>query len=936
MIEKKISFITKMMKLTVLVALVTACSTGVDEAASLSKAREYYQNRDLMAASIELKNVLQANPRNAEARFLLGSINLKIGDATSAEKDLRRALENGWDEATTQLLLAEVLFRKKEYQAILETISIKDSYPDNLRAEFLGLQASAEQALGKWGDSEGSIITAETIYKNALWVMKSRAMLQLFNGDTASANDIIERAIELYPLNHDLWLFKASLAREKGDLAAIDENMQKVVDLEPLKIVTVWGRKARKEQCRVRLLQDQVETALETLEPALGRFPGDPEMNYYRSVIAFRQGEDDVANDYLLKVFKVDPNHYASLSLSGNLNYKNEDYSQAAYYLEKATRVRPNKLGNQMMLGKTYMKLGLYKKADQRLKFVASRTGENAGLLTLMGISAISGGDSQAGLRKLERAAASAPDNTGIRNELAKAYMTTGEVQQAIDLLESAHGKSDDAQQDVKTRLILAQAYLQSGEFNKAIKLANDLAKLLPDSPLPYHLEGVAYEGKGDYAAARNSYRKALSIKSDFILSMLGQAGLDVIAGDVEQARKRYEAILKLQPENSAAMTSLASIMAREGKKQETIDLLEKVKKADSKAMDPRIILSLYKLQEGKAVEALVLAEEARLAAPDDPRVLLALGEVQLANGVADAEKTLLRFTEKLPLLPEGHLLLARARAASGNLAGARASLDKVLELAPDHVQARLVLGNLELRTGNARAAMQIAKNLKSSDEGKADGYLLEGDVFMQSKQSRPALKAYQAASDLIPWSSDPVVRINNAYRSAGNNKAGIKVLLQWLNNKPDDLGIRFVLAVSYLADGKFDAARAEYKKILDKQPENADVMNELAWLNHQQGKPGALEMARKASKLAPDNPVIQDTYGWILVQSGGTRSGLDSLKYAASKLPDNREIQYHLAFTLAETGQTDKAKQILSTILQDAKPFSDRDKAKVLFDKIK
>jgi len=47
-------------------------------------------------------------------------------------------------------------------------------------------------------------------------------------------------------------------------------------------------------------------------------------------------------------------------------------------------------------------------------------------------------------------------------------------------------------------------------------------------------------------------------------------------------------------------------------------------------------------------------------------------------------------------------------------------------------------------------------------------------------------------------------------------------------------------------------------------------ALNGLAWLYHENGKPGALVMARKASKLAPDNPAIQDTYGWILVQSGG------------------------------------------------------------------
>jgi len=932
----KATFITKMMKLTVLLALLTACSAGMDEAASLSKARQYYQSRDFRAASIELQNVLNANSQSVEGRFLRGSISLKTGDFSSAEKDLRYALENGWDQAETQLLLAEVLSRKKEYQAVLDTVSIKASYPDNIRAEFLGLLASTEQSLGKWKDSEGTIITAETIHKDALWVMKSRAMLQLFNGNAASSAATVERAIELYPANQDLWLFKATLAREKGDLAAIDENMQKVVDLEPLKMVTVWGRQARQEQCRVRLLQNQLEKALEALEPALKRFPANLELNYLRSIIAFKQDEYDVAREHLSNILRVEPEHYASLSLYGNLNYLGGDYSQAAYYLEKATAAKPGNLGDQTMLGRTYMKLGRYKDAEDRLKFVESRTGENAGLLSLMGISAIRGGDRQAGLKKLEKAAASAPDNAGIRNELARAYITTGDTGKAIGLLESALNKGDDSKKQAQTQLILVQAYLRSGEFNKAIEVSKELATQSPGSPLPHHLEGIAHEGNDDYAAARNSYRKALSIKPDFVLSMLSEAGLDVIAGDVEQARKRYEAVLKIKPEHTGAMTSLATLMAREGKKQETIDLLEKAREVDSKAIDPRVILSLFKLQEGQTAEALKLVEDARTTAPDDPRVLLALGKVQLANGKADAVKTLVRLTKRLPQLPEGHFLLAQARAAGGDLAGTRASLEKVLDLAPDHVPARLALGNLELGTGNTRAAMVIAKGLKSSGAGEADGYLLEGDVFMENKLSSLALKAYQAASGLIPWSSDPVIRINKAYRLAGNNKAGIKVLLEWLNNNPDDLAIRFALAGSYLTDGKLDAARAEYEKILVKQPENAVVLNDLAWLYHEKGKSGALEMARKASKLAPDNPVIQDTYGWILVQSGGASSGLATLEEAASKLPNNRGVQYHLAFTLAETGQVDKAKVILNDILQDGKPFGERGKAKILLAKLK
>jgi len=932
----KATFITKILKLTVLVALLTACSTGMDEAASLGKAREYYQQRDLMAASIELKNVLQANPQNAEARFLLGSINLKIGDAASAEKDLRRALENGWDEAATQLLLAEVLSRKEEYQAILDDISIKDIYPDDIRAEFLGLLASAEQALGKWGDSEGTIITAETIHKDALWVLKSRARLQLFNSDATAAAATVERAIEQYPADQDIWLLKATLAQEKGDLTARDVSLQKVVDLEPLNIVSPWGRKARIEQCRVRLLQNQPEKALEALQPALKRFPSHPDLNYFRSVIAFKQGEYDITRIHLLKVLRVEPNHYASMSLYGNLSYMEKDYQQAAQYLKNATAARPDNLSDQTMLGRTYLILGRYTEAEGRLEFVVSRTGENAELLALLGTSAIMSGNRQAGLQKLEKAADVAPDDAGIRNELAMAYMTTGDTNKAIGLLESALDKGGESQKQAQTGSILVRAYLRSGEFNKAVDLSRDLVTQSPDSPLLHHLEGMAHEGNQDYTAARNSYRKALSVKPDYVPSILGEAGLDVRAGDAEQARKYYETVLEIQPDHSQAMASLAYLTARDGKIQETIDLLEKARKADSKAIDPRVIRSLYKLQEGQAAAALKLAEDARKTAPDDPRVLLALGKAQLANGKADAGKTLLRLTRTLPRLPDGHFYLAQAMAATGDVAGARASLKKALDLAPDYIQARLALGNLELQTGDTDAAMQVAQDLKSSDTGKAAGYLLEGDVLMGRKQTSSAIKAYQAASDLSPGSSETVIRINRAYRLAGNNEAGVKVLQDWLNDNPDNLTVRFVIAMSYLADGKQDAAIGEYEKILDKQPDNAEALNGLAWVYHEKGKPGALEMARKASKLAPDNPAIQDTYGWILVQAGGAASGLVVLENAASKLPNNREVQYHLAYALVKTRQADKARVILDEILKDGKPFGDRDKAEALSGKLK
>ena len=62
----------------------------------MQSARDYIAARDDRAAAIQLRNALQQQPRNAEARFLLGQVLARTGDFLGAEKELRRALEYGY------------------------------------------------------------------------------------------------------------------------------------------------------------------------------------------------------------------------------------------------------------------------------------------------------------------------------------------------------------------------------------------------------------------------------------------------------------------------------------------------------------------------------------------------------------------------------------------------------------------------------------------------------------------------------------------------------------------------------------------------------------------------------------------------------------------------------------------------------------------------
>ena len=69
-------------------------------------ALERFDKGEYDAAVIQLKNVLSDDPNNLSARILIGRAYLLMGAAASAEKELRRARDNGADDALTIVPLA--------------------------------------------------------------------------------------------------------------------------------------------------------------------------------------------------------------------------------------------------------------------------------------------------------------------------------------------------------------------------------------------------------------------------------------------------------------------------------------------------------------------------------------------------------------------------------------------------------------------------------------------------------------------------------------------------------------------------------------------------------------------------------------------------------------------------------------------------------------
>ncbi|MDT8283087.1 MAG: hypothetical protein RQ982_09830, partial [Gammaproteobacteria bacterium] len=93
---QKIRYFNKFLVLIIIscllpIFIISCGDSATAEKEYLQRAKDYIETKELLAASLELKNILVSNPKHAEARYLLGKINLTQGDAASAEKETRRA-----------------------------------------------------------------------------------------------------------------------------------------------------------------------------------------------------------------------------------------------------------------------------------------------------------------------------------------------------------------------------------------------------------------------------------------------------------------------------------------------------------------------------------------------------------------------------------------------------------------------------------------------------------------------------------------------------------------------------------------------------------------------------------------------------------------------------------------------------------------------------
>ncbi|MBL8398740.1 MAG: PEP-CTERM system TPR-repeat protein PrsT [Candidatus Accumulibacter sp.] len=908
---------------TLLATLLLAGCGGDKPENSLASAKEFLAKNDRKAAVIQLKNALQANPDFAEARYVLGKIMVESGDPGAGMVELRKAQTLNYSpEQVIPLLARSALLLGHPEQVIDEFAKFNLKTPE-ARAQLFTYVGQAYLAQGKKDLAANAYDSALGALPNHAPALIGQARLKAANDDLPGALALIDSALEKSPTFHEALQAKGQLLAFKGDAEGSMASFRKAVEAKPDYLPA-------HEAIILKLLADgKTDEAAKQLDSLKKIAPNHPRTAYLRAGLAYQQKNFQAAKDAILQHLKTMPNSPLGLQLAGLIEYEQKNFSQAETYFTKALNNAPQLTLARRMVVTICLNTGRPDKALTFLEPVLEQIDKDSNMLALAGQVYLQNGQVEKAGNYFAKASALDPKNPAKRTSLAMVNMAKGETEVAFHELEKIAASDTSNRAD----LALITAHMKRNEFDAALKAIDSLEKKQPDDPVTHNLRALTFLGKKDVPQARKSFEKAIALKPGYMPAVGALANLDMAESKPAEAKKRFEAVLVKEPKNIQAHLALAEFALKTGAPTDEIAAqINKAITADPTDAAPRLALIGLYIGKKDNKRALAAANDAVAAFPERPDVLDAAGRAQ--QSVGDHNQAIATYRKMAQVKPDSalpHLRMAEIHMATKNKDGALESLRKALEVNPDSLDAQRGIMSLELENGRTREALAIAQDIQKRKPKSSIGYLLEADAHMSKKSWPQAIDALRLGLKQA-GTGEIAAKLHTALAAAGQTADAEKFADSWLKDHGKDAVFRLYLAEWASGKKDFPAAARQYRVLLDAQPENPAILNNMAWVSSQLKDPKAIEYAEKANKLAPNQPAIMDTLAVLLSEGGAHARSLEIFQKALELAPQAAPIRLNYARALIKAGKQAEAKSQLDQLAKLGEKFSQQTEVAQLF----
>ena len=507
-------------------------------------------------------------------------------------------------------------------------------------------------------------------------------------------------------------------------------------------------------------------------------------------------------------------------------------------------------------------------------------------------------------------------------------------------------------------RILAAEISAQRSAFIPAGKTMLDLAKEVGDvrlarRALEFYLAG------GNLAGALESSRLWLKFEPDDAEALSTEMTLSAASGQTSGLTSALRKKIDEARDKTAAIGQAMAILGRVPDKRAGLAILITVLQ-ESQARDTlpaHIAISDLARAAGDAPRALSAAKAALNVAPRSEDAAMRVFEYGLAVDAQQAFRDAQGFAAAHPKARRLRLLLATQWAERREFDSAMAELVAMAKLDPEDIDLVFMQGQIAYRAKRLPEARNLLEQYVSRQSQRQSGASDEGSGLVDAYQLLSRIAQDQGFFDdavrLLDNIQEPSARHNARVRQAAiraqqgrvddalalldtsdpqsleeevlTASAGAQMLreakrpleaikrLEAANERmPDTVEIKYELAMMYERNEQLNDTERLLREVIALDPGHAHSYNALGYslADRNQRLPEALKLITRALEIAPNDPFIMDSMGWIKFRLGDYVTAVQYLEKAYRVRPE-ADIAAHLGEALWMLGQRDTAIEI-------------------------
>ncbi len=505
---------------------------------------------------------------------------------------------------------------------------------------------------------------------------------------------------------------------------------------------------------------------------------------------------------------------------------------------------------------------------------------------------------------------------------------------------------NQELSQAILFKTLLAEIALQRGQANVAVQSYLELARETRDPRIAQRatevawnarLIGVALETAGIWLAADPGSLQARQVLAALLVNQARLA----------DAQPHLEKSLAADPENVGHhFLQLNALLARHPDKAAVLQLTQNLAQPYPALPEAHFSIAQAALSAGQDPLALTEIRAALKLRPEWEQAVLFHGQLLQRTSNADALAYFQGYLKSHPRAMEVRLTYARLLVTDKKYPEARTEFQTLTREFPDNPDVTLAVGLLsfQLRDYDVAEAQllralethykdpdavrfylgQTNEENKRFDEAQRwYGSIASGEQYVPARARYATILAKQgklaeARKYLQESALNAQQRVQftqaeaQLLRDANDYRAAFDVLGQALEKSPDSPELLYDHAMAAEKVDRLDVLESNLRKVIQLNPDHAHAHNALGYTlaDRNTRLQEAYTLIEQALKLAPEDPFIMDSMGWVLYRMSQNDAALIFLKRAFELRPD-AEIAAHLGEVLWVVGQRDEARKI-------------------------